>query len=90
MLIRNQARKRGASVPRTVSGSICYYYCGSLGINTETVAGSTVGLLPDSWMLILVLLLPRRPVWPPSEWPRAWVLGGFPLLKASDLVVSPF
>ena len=89
-MIRNQALKSGATVPRTVSGSICYYYCGSLGINTETVAGSTVGLFPDPWILILVLLLPRRPVGSLSEWPRAWVLGGFPLLKASDLIVSPF
>lgn len=49
-----------------------------------------MGFFPDLWMLILVLLLPRRPVGPLSEWPRVWVLGGFLLLKASDLVVSPF
>lgn len=75
---------------KLVSGSICYYYCGSLGININCGRFHS-GFYFRPWMLILVLLLPkRRPVGSLSEWPRAWVLGGFPLLKASDHIVSPF
>lgn len=49
----------------------------------ETEAGSTVGLCPDPWTPILMLLLPRSPIQlgPLSEWPRVWVLGGFLVLK---------